>query len=88
MRNITLTFIVLTTLFTFCRTDHKNSSSFYRGWRRNVLIQRNGDWELRITYSNKGSRSEGQDGKLLHKRQIIKGSKGDTKITSLGKSLL
>jgi hypothetical protein len=48
-------------------------------------VLREGGWELRITYRHKGTRSEGQDGVLLHGGKMVEGrNEGEVLATPLG----
>ena len=48
-------------------------------------VFKKGDWELQISYSAKGTKSEGQYGVLFYKDEKIKGTKkGETRSTDLG----
>ena len=38
-------------------------------------VYKQGDWELQVTYRNKGTRSEGLHGVLLHRGEIVTGGK-------------
>ena len=54
-------------------------------WEADTCVYSQGEWVLRITYSNKGTRSEGQDGELLKAGQPVKPSKeGEVLDTPLG----
>jgi len=55
-------------------------------WRgADVFVYRNGEWTLEITYLNRGTRSEGQDGRLFKGESLVKGDqKGQTLETAMG----
>ena len=49
-------------------------------------VYKEGDWQLQVTYRNKGTRSEGLDGVLLHRGEVVRGGKvGEVLDTDLGR---
>jgi len=40
-------------------------------WQDTTLVYKSGVWELRIKYLQKGTRSEGQDGKLFKEQKAV-----------------
>ena len=65
----------------------ENVSKVEAGWVSDtVYAYKSGEWELRIEYLQKGSRSEGQDGKLLKGGKAVDPQQSGREIeTSLGK---